>query len=411
WRDCLAAPLPIDGRPGGVLCIFNRSGFDGFEDDELSILQTLADETAAARRNEFLESKLQDRDRLGDMITRTSDGLAGISSDGMIKMWNPALERLTGYSAEEMINTRQMGLIRPRDADGVDVMVELWAKSSDPLPETIQIRTRDGELRWLSCSQTVLPSSDSRQPAMLILLMRDMTRSRELEQLKDEFAATVSHELKAPLTPIKGWAATLLMQGDRVSKSDRDEGVRRILVQAEHLERIIEGLLDMARIEGGERSHFEAVELLPVVKHVIDELRMEHPQRTVTLHDAATHSKPRGNEGWIGQIVRNLLTNAMKYSPPTEPVEVAIQESAGLVSISVTDHGAGIPQGDRDRVFERFQRLDRDSGAAYGVGLGLHIASQLAKAMDGTLSIESEPGKGATFTLSLPAVTSLSVVG
>ena len=411
WRDCLAAPLALEGRVVGMLCLFNRSGFDGFEDDELSILQLLADETAVARKNELLESKLKDRDRLGDMIKRTSDGLAGIGADGMIKMWNPALEQLTGYSAEEMINTRQMGLIRPKDPDGHDVMIELWARNSAPLPETIQIRTRTGELRWLSCSQTVLPASDSMQPAMLIMLMRDTTRSRELERLKDEFAATVSHELRAPLTPIKGWAATLLMHGDRVSESDREEGVRRILVQAEHLERIIEGVLEMAKIEGGEKSHFESVDLVPLLERAIDEIHQEYPNRVVNLHVGGAHAHPRGNEGWISQIIRNLLTNAVKYSPDDEPVDVSIAETGGEVRISVTDHGQGIPPEDQERIFERFQRLERDSRSTPGAGLGLHIASQLAQAMNGSLAAESRFGSGATFTLTLPAVTSLSIVG
>jgi PAS domain S-box-containing protein len=409
WRDCYAAPLVIDRSIVGVLCVFNRSGFDFVDDDDLAIVEELAGETAAARRNGLLQAIVRDQRRLQDMVARTSDGLIGVSIDGVVRMWNPAFEQITGYSAADMIGTRQVGVLRPRDEAGRDVMIEQWAAFDRTLPETVQIRTRTGEVRWLSCVHTVLPAADG-QPSMLVCVARDMTQTREIERLKDEFAATVSHELRIPLTPIKGWAATLLQLGDRVSADQREEGIRRILAQAERLEQIITGLLEMAKIEGGEIHRLEPVDLRAVTKQIVAEFEDEYPDRIVRP-SLSTGARPRGNEAWVGQIIRNLLSNAAKYSPPSAPVEIRVSDTAGQVTIAVTDHGAGIPLAQQEQVFERFRRLEQNRSDAAGVGLGLHIASQLARAMNGTLTVESEPGGGATFALTLPAATPLSVAG
>jgi PAS domain S-box-containing protein len=410
WRDCYAAPLLIGGRVNGVIAIYNRTGFDGLDDAELTLLESLAGETASMRKSEALEASLRDQSRFGDMVTRTTDGLLGVNVDGMVKMWNPALEHITGYSAEEMIDTRQMGILRPRDDAGNDVMIEHWARTDVAPPDSVQIRTRSGEVRWLSCSHTVLPSSD-RQPAMLIMVARDVTQTREVERLKEDFAASVSHELRAPLTPIKGWAATLLENGNRVTEAERETGVRSILRQAEHLEEIISGLLDVAKIDGGKTRRTEAVDIRALLDRVSDEVRSAYPGRAVQLFYEAGSYRPQGNEAWIGQIVRNLLTNAMKYSPSGRPVDVNIACASGKVTIKVIDHGSGIAPEDQSLIFERFHRLAHNSPGADGVGLGLYIASQLARAMGGSLAVESELGRGAAFILTLPAVVTLSIVG
>ncbi|MGH2792772.1 MAG: PAS domain-containing protein, partial [Actinomycetota bacterium] len=229
WRDCIAAPMIEDERTLGVLCVYDLGGPEGFEEGELAVLETLAGEAARAiLKASLLDTILAERQKLADIVGRTSDGILTVSPSGTIKTWNAALERITGQPATEMIGGRLFGTLTPRDADGVAVWLERWAESDEGLPTDIEITTRSGETRWLSCSYTRVADADGR-PSMLIVVARDSTEARELERLKDDFVATVSHELRTPLTPIKGWAVTLLQLGDHLSQEQREEGVQAIL--------------------------------------------------------------------------------------------------------------------------------------------------------------------------------------
>ncbi len=265
FRDCLAAPLINGDRVVGALCTYNRGGMEGFDEGEATILEALAGEAAGAMmKSALLETILEERQKLSEIVGRTSDGIFTLAPGGVIKTWNPALERITGYSTDQIVGSHLFSILHVRDVNGHGVCLESWAEHDGPLPEDLEIRSYSGDSRWLSCSYTRVRDADGR-PTMLIVVARDVTEARELEHLKDDFVATVSHELRTPLTPIKGWAVTLLQLGSALDEAQREDGVRTILKHAERLERLITNLLEVSRIERGLAERREAIIDVPAV--------------------------------------------------------------------------------------------------------------------------------------------------
>jgi PAS domain S-box-containing protein len=406
WRDCLATPLTDGERTLGVLCVYDREGLEGFEEGEEAVLEALAGEAARAMiKASLLDTVFEERQKLSDIVDRTSDGIFTLGPGGTIKTWNAALERITGHRSISVIGSRMFARLEPRDTEGVAVRLERWAENEDPpLPSDIEIKTSAGETRWLSCSYTRVCDVEGR-PSILIVVARDATEARELERLKDDFVATVSHELRTPLTPIKGWAVTLLQLGDHLSHEQREEGVQAILRHAERLERLITNILEVSKVERGLADRRTAiVDVSAVVEKTVGDFQTENEHREVVLHVDGNNHRTRGDEVWVEQILSNLLSNAMKYSPADQPVEVNVSEANGSIEVSVTDRGPGIPEFEVERIFERFKRLgDHMTRSQGGTGLGLYIARQLARAIGGELSVCSAAGQGATFTLRLIA--------
>jgi PAS domain S-box-containing protein len=405
WRDCAAAPVRSGARLIGVLCTYNRGGLEGFEEGELAVLEALANEVAGAlHKAELLATILEERRKLSEIVDNTSDGIFTLDPAGVVESWNAALEQLTGYPASEMIGTSHLGVLRPRDAAGSDVLFERWAEDADTnnadLPNDVQVLTSTGELRWLFCSYTRVPAGDDRPP-LLVVVGRDVTKVRELERLKEEFVATVSHELRTPLTPIKGFATTLLEGGDRMSSETRRTAVESILRSAQRLERLILNLLEVSRIESRVVDvRNSSVEVCELTQRVVREFRDAWGDRDIEMSLPQRSCLALGSELWIEQILSNLLSNALKYATGTEPIELTVRMDGDAVELCVADHGAGIPPEAAERVFERFERLDRSNRQA-GTGLGLYIARELAHAMNGTLTLSDTPGHGATFSLRL----------
>jgi PAS domain S-box-containing protein len=408
WRDCAAAPVRSGQRLIGVLCTYNRGGLEGFEEGELAILEALANEVAGAlHKAELLATILEERRKLAEIVDNTSDGIFTLDPAGVVESWNSALESLTGYPGSEMIGTSHLGVLRPRDAAGSDVLFERWHDSEATLPADVQVLTSTGELRWLSCSYTRVPAGDERPP-LLVVVGRDVTKIRELERLKEEFVATVSHELRTPLTPIKGFATTLLEGGDRMSSETRRTAVESILRSAQRLERLILNLLEVSRIESRVIDvRNSSVEVCSLAQRVVREFQDAWGDRQIDVTVPGELCHALGSELWIEQILSNLLSNALKYATGTDPIEVNVQVGRDSVELAVVDHGQGIPADAAERIFERFERLDRTNRQA-GTGLGLYIARELAHAMSATLELSETPGHGATFSLRLRPAGSVS---
>jgi len=342
---------------------------------------------------------------LPDLIARASDGILTMLPGGIVTTWNPAMEELTGYSAEEVLGGGGFAMLEPRGPDEREVRLERWADPGATLPPEVQVVTKGGHLKWLSCSYSLAAESDGTGDS-LVAMARDVTRTREMQRIRDEFVAMVSHELRAPLSPIKGWATTLLQFGDTLEPEERRAAIQSILRQSQRLERLTASLLEVSKIEHGILDAASAdVEISAVVRRIVDDFEKMAPDRVFTV-DAAGTFLARARELWVEQIVTNLVSNAVKYSGDAEPINLSVDHRDGQIQVAVADHGYGIPADELDRVFERFHRV-REAATQTGAGLGLYIARQLAQQMDGTISVESVLGHGSTFVLTLPAVARL----
>jgi diguanylate cyclase (GGDEF)-like protein/PAS domain S-box-containing protein len=182
WRDCLAAPVRVEGKVIGVLCTYNRTGFEGFEEGELQVLDALAAEVGTAiEKGELLEAILEERTKLSEIVDNTSDGIAALDPDGTVSSWNPGFEEITGYRSADMVGSRGLARLRPRDVAGREVQLDRWAEGPGALPSVVEVLRPHGEACWLACSWTRVPAVDGR-PRRLILTSRDITKELELKR-------------------------------------------------------------------------------------------------------------------------------------------------------------------------------------------------------------------------------------
>jgi PAS domain S-box-containing protein len=402
----LVAPLVVDDEVIGALVSVGRDGLQGFQEGELAVFEALARELGGAfRRSELHRELVRQRTHLFEIVDRSSDGIFTVATDGRILDWNPAMSAITGFETPADGGGRAAAVLRPHLAGGGDVALERWPEvGAEGLPAEIEILTRNGDHRTLSCSF----SETASEPRALVVIARDVTRQRELDRLREDFVATVSHELRTPLTSILGYSTLLIDAPRPLSPEERNDATVNIRKGARRLERLVFNLLEVAKIEQRATPRDEAVDIEEAIDHAIAELRESHPDRTIRREGSAGFVRGRGVQLSVEQILTNLLSNALKYS--SGDVEVGVAASFDRISVSVTDHGPGIPAHDQARIFGKFERLDHHAVQA-GTGLGLYIALGLAHSMNGTLTVDSEPGRSTTFTLTLPAEVHLVAVG
>ena len=402
WQDCLVVPLRNQGRTVGVLCLYDRTGMVAFEDGELTVAAAIGAEIVGfMERANLVDSLVEERRKLSEIVGSTSDGILTLAADGTIDSWNTGMEAMTGYTASEMVGTAHFGQLRPRDPAGADLHLEHWATAQQPLPAQMQILTAGGETCWLSCSYTPIPATEGRGDTCIIVA-RNVTQEHELERLKDDFVAVVSHELRTPLSSIKGWTNTLISRRERMSPEQQADGLQAISRQAHRLEQLVLNILEASRIEAGMRGTDETVDVSHVVRKVVEDVTALYPSRVIRAEGVMAPTLALGQHVWIERAVANLLFNAVKYSPDDEPVDIRVDWAGTEIAIVVTDRGTGIPAEATDRIFDRFERLP-GAQTQTGTGLGLYITRQLVAAMDGTVEVEPNPGGGSIFTVRLAA--------
>ena len=236
-----------------------------------------------------------------------------------------------------------------------------------------------------------------------VVLVRDESRLRRLEAIRQEFVANVSHELKTPIGAIALLAETLAATDD---PADAERRIDLLVEEAHRLGRIIDDLLELSEVEGRDRSR-EPVDLAELVEASVRRLQPLAEQLGVTIElELAASQACLADDRQLGSAVTNLVDNALKYADGRSPVTVTVRPGDGWADVVVQDHGIGIPQPEQERVFERFYRVDkarsRDTG---GTGLGLAIVRNVARAHGGEVLVTSREGEGSTFTLRLPLVS------
>jgi PAS domain S-box-containing protein len=400
-RPGLSPHLAVIGARGevrGVLAAYREQPFSA---SESSLLDTLASQVFVQFENLRLFSEtLEQRTQLGDIIAHTSDGIFVVAPDRSILSWNPAMERMTGMPADLAVGGKLEEVLGAPDAEGL-TSASHGARPQVEVRDLPLVRS-DGSKRWLRYTRNPVQDRDGELKAYVVVA-RDITADLETEQLKADFVATVSHELRTPLTPLKGFLSALLNGSVEDSPKAREEYYRIMLNQANRLERLITDLLEVSRIESGK----PVVDARPTeLTSLIAEHIKEYPAEDASRMEIRTGGDPvlvHADPFRVGQVISNLVSNALKYSPSTSQVEVDVQKDGEQAILSVRDHGEGIPLSEQDRVFERFHRVEsgmtRTTG---GTGLGLYIAKRLVEAMGGRLWLLSRPGEGSTFSFSLP---------
>ena len=239
--------------------------------------------------------------------------------------------------------------------------------------------------------------------ATTLILAAVMAERHTLEQRKDAFISLASHELKTPLTVLKLQTALLHRQLAKQGIQDSAPALSKMEVQLNTITRLVEELLDVSKIQAGRLEYRqEMVNLDALLREIAETMQYIHPSHRILMHGAVQASLMADRDR-LGQVFINLLSNAIKYSPETQTVEMDISASPETATIRVHDHGLGIPREQRDKIFERFYRVsDPQQRAIPGLGMGLYIVAEIVKHHGGTISVESEVGRGSIFTVTLP---------
>jgi signal transduction histidine kinase len=235
-------------------------------------------------------------------------------------------------------------------------------------------------------------------------LLRDVHRESETAVMRSNFVASVSHELKTPLTSIRAHAETLLL--GRAGAAATSEYLQTIVSESERLGRLVESVLEVSRIEQGRKTyHMQATRLDDVVR--VAARTMEYPLAqlgfTLTINSDGTAPTFNGDPEALSHAILNLLSNAMKYSGGAKQIEMRIGTRQNEAFVDVVDHGIGIPKDDQSRIFERFHRVhSTETAGIAGTGLGLALALHAVEAHQGRIAVVSDVGSGSTFSLSIP---------
>lgn len=368
----------VGGKPYGALyALYSRRTLSHVE---LELLELLAGHAGVALQNAMaFEEVVRQRAHERAVIDGSADGIAVLDASGLVKQWNPAAHHITGMPAEDV-----MGKPPPF-----------------PLPgETGERRMHKLDSgRWLDVLCTPLAGGDER-----VVDFRDVTAAKELEEAKDLFLATTSHELRTPITVVQGFASTLSSRWDQMSDADRRAAVNVIADRAGSLGQLVEQLLLGARAGADQLPiNAEPFDLAALLRATVVSFGALSDKHEIASDVPADLPFALGDSMATDIIVGQLLENAVKYSPAGGTVTVRARLAGDRVEVDVEDEGVGISPGDYERIFERFVQGETGDRRRFGgVGIGLYIVRRLASAQNGTVAASPRPGGGTIMRLSLP---------
>lgn len=321
-----------------------------------------------------------------------------------ILSWNKMAEEVYGWKAEEVLGKSFYDLTHiqyPVPTGKRDAWLKMILKCGYWHGELRQQR-RDGA--WLDIQTGMSVFRDIEGNAVgLVGTIRDITQQKLEEWRKDTFIGMASHELKTPLTAIKGFVQLLKRQLKRLRLHEQVKMLTKIEGQVNTLAELVNELMDVSRIETGTLQYtWEKLDIDALVKQAVEVVQATSRQHTVVIN-GTSHCTIMGDLVHLEQVLINLLTNAIKYSPQADRVDVVLGRTEHGALISVRDYGIGIAQAEQEHIFERFYRSSTAWHQAIGgLGMGLYIAQEIIKKHKGKISLESKEGEGTTFTLELP---------
>ena len=341
------------------------------------------------------------------LVQNAFDIITIFSEDGTIKYQSESVKRVLGYDPEERINLNifKDPIIHPDDLKKKhEFFSRAIANPNQPVTEEFRLLHKDGSYRYIEA--VCINLLENPYINGLVANYRDVTKQRALERQKEEFIAVASHELKTPVTSIKGYAQIIQTYFQK-SDAQATNLVERLNTQVDRLTHLLENLLDVTKITGGQLElRLTKFDINRLIEEIGEDIRQTTGRPLVfELQPCPLLTADRDR---IGQVLTNLLSNAVKYSPPAGQVIIRslfeLNPTLGpVISISVQDFGSGIGEADMREIFERFFRVkDKDNNLIPGLGLGLYISKQIIVRHNGKLEVDSKIGEGSTFTITLP---------
>lgn len=333
---------------------------------------------------------LGNQNQLEAILGSMNSGVIAVDKNNRIIIFNPFARKIFGIYSDA-IGKDIRDVIHSTDLDKMLTVSEQFQELSLRKNNTTIVRYKT----------TSLAAENSSEQGK-VTVIQDITDLKKLEQMRTQFVANVSHELKTPLTSIKGFTETLRNVEDQAT---REKFLDIIDAESERLQRLIEDILSLSSIESTETLKGDIVDAATVTIASLRLLEVQARDKNIDL-SLIIKGEPEfiGDADMFRQLVINLADNAIKYTEPNGKVKVRLEEEADAVILSIQDTGIGIARDHLPRLFERFYRVDKSRNRAMGgTGLGLAIVKHIAIAFDGTIQVESEEGKGTTFTVTLPS--------
>jgi PAS domain S-box-containing protein len=400
-RSLVAVPLIEGERVVGALVALDHLGTEDYRPEDARLLEALAHELVLSLESfSLFDQVLTERERFGQIFTGSKEGICLLDEDGRVEAWNPALERMTGFGENEMLGTMWSDRLTLLKSDGRGLTgAEIATASPD---DTLELVTHQGASMWVSVFPGPVTAADG---SGWVVLIRDVTAERNLEQAKMDFLSTMSHELRTPMTGLKGSLDVLRSDVSNLSDDQLERLIRVMSWGAERLDRLVVNLLIVSEISAGDMPmKWAEVDLGDVARRRVAETLGSHEMVEVVSPDEAIVARVDSER--LAQALDHVLENALKFGGRHGKITVAVAVTDGLAEIEVIDEGPGVPIVDRDRIFERFVRLgDVMTRQTQGAGVGLFIAKRSIEAMGGTIAVD-DAEIGARFRIRLPLAAS-----
>ncbi|MBD3235426.1 MAG: HAMP domain-containing protein [Candidatus Eisenbacteria bacterium] len=356
--------------------------------------------TMAAQLDQRIETITRHRNEQQAILSSMAEGVLAVDSEHRVVSMNAGCahmlqidsHRARGRTIQEVVRNPALQKLIDRTL-------------ASPLPVEGDVVLRDPDTRYLQVHGAMLHDAQN-QRIGAVLVLNDVTRLHRLERMRRDFVANVSHELKTPITSIKG-AVETLRDGALAAPEDAERFLRIIARQSQRLNAIVDDLLNLSRIElEAERTAIARHDsrICQILSSALQTCQSKADQKQIAVEiDCPQGLRAEVNGELLESALVNLIDNAIKYSDPRKPVRIAAESRAGMLEISVADEGSGIAEEHLDRIFERFYRVDKArSRQMGGTGLGLAIVKHIAKAHGGHVTVESRLGRGSTFRICLP---------
>jgi PAS domain S-box-containing protein len=342
---------------------------------------------------------------LAAIIDSSEDAIISKTLEGIITSWNQAARRMFGYEEAEAIG-RHVSLLIPLDRQQEENMIIDRIRRGLRVEHFETLRqTKDGRLIPISLTVSPIKAIDGTiiGASKIARDISEQVKAREeirmLNARKDEFIGIAGHELRTPITTIKGY---LQLMEEQAETGVARDFLGKALRQVNKLNRLIGDLLDVSKIQSGKLQYnIIACRLLPLVRESVETVHQIYPGRSIDLILPAEDPVITADGAKIEQVLINFLNNAIKYSPNTARIEVQVMTSEGQAIVSVTDFGIGIPPQHLEDIFNRYFRAHPDSSSG-GLGLGLYISKEIVLRHGGDIRVESKEGEGSVFYFSLP---------
>jgi PAS domain S-box-containing protein len=403
----IALPLQVAGKMIGLIYVLRPHLAESFTSSGQHMLAAFADQVAISLQNARLASQLaEERYKIESILESSVDGIMTIDPDRRILSFNASMEKLTGWKKEEAVGSYCFKILKLRDSQGADLCqikcpIARGADGFFNLDGSIVTKDRQKVDVGMNYSVGRSPNGDL---LTTVVNVRDISRLRQVEDMRSTLLASVSHELQTPISIIKAYASTLARPDVEWSQQTVRGKLQAIEEESDCLSELVTKILYTSRLEAGTLTLNRLVIDLPKEAHKVAKRLGEETE----IHRVGIDFPPEfppvfADPERIREVLANLVENAIKFSPQGGTIIIKGKPLGNEVSVTVADEGIGIPLRDQERVFERFYRVESSTARApQGTGLGLYICKSLVEAHRGRIWVESESGKGSRFTFTLP---------